>query len=190
MSRIDAISPEEATGQLADAYREVERIFGRVSNMYRTVAHVSEIVGDLANLSRHFGIDTEGPLDHALLRLVQVRVSKMNDCRYCATHNVNWGEREGLSIGALTAAISGDIEENGALTSREKAAVRWADVVANGSAKGDEAAYARLREHFDSSEIVMLTLTIAYRAMVNRFVDALQVELEDAAVAACPIDVG
>ena len=38
--------------------------------------------------------------------------------------------------------------------------------------------FATLSKHFDSAEIVELTTVAAFRGLMNRFMDSLQIELE------------
>jgi hypothetical protein len=45
-------------------------------------------------------------------------------------------------------------------------------------ARYDDEAYAQLAKHFDSAEIVELTTVAAFRGLMNRFMDSLQIELE------------
>ena len=61
---------------------------------------------------------------------------------------------------------------------REKAVIRWAELVNRNEARYDDAAFAELARHFDSAEIVELTTVAAFRGLMNRFMDSLAIELE------------
>ena len=61
---------------------------------------------------------------------------------------------------------------------REKAVIRWAELVTLNEARYDEAAFVQLSKHFDATEIVELTTVAAFRGLMNRFMDSLQIELE------------
>ena len=61
---------------------------------------------------------------------------------------------------------------------REKAVIRWAELVTWNEARHDGEAFARLARHFDATEIVELTTVAAFRGLMNRFMDSLQIELE------------
>ena len=61
---------------------------------------------------------------------------------------------------------------------REKAVIRWAELVTWNKARYDGDAYAQLAKYFDSTEIVELTTVAAFRGLMNRFMDSLQIELE------------
>ena len=61
---------------------------------------------------------------------------------------------------------------------REKAVIRWAELVCWNKARYDDDAFAQLSKHFDSTEIVELTTVAAFRGLMNRFMDSLAIELE------------
>ena len=61
---------------------------------------------------------------------------------------------------------------------REKAVIRWAELVTWNQARHDDDAFAQLVRHFDSAEIVELTTVAAFRGLMNRFMDSLHIELE------------
>ena len=61
---------------------------------------------------------------------------------------------------------------------REKAVIRWAELVTWNKARYDDEAYSQLAKHFDSAGIVELTTVAAFRGLMNRFMDSLQIELE------------
>jgi alkylhydroperoxidase family enzyme len=75
--------------------------------------------------------------------------------------------------------LSGDDYLDSALFgAREKAAIRWAELVTWNKARYDEDAFMQLSKHFDSAEIVELTTVAAFRGLMNRFMDSLHIELE------------
>lgn len=61
---------------------------------------------------------------------------------------------------------------------REKAVIRWAELVTHNEARYDSETFKKLSAHFDSTEIVELTTVAAFRGLMNRFIDSLQIELE------------
>jgi alkylhydroperoxidase family enzyme len=61
---------------------------------------------------------------------------------------------------------------------REKAVIHWAELVTWNKARYDGEAFKKLAAHFDNTEIVELTTVAAFRGLMNRFIDSLQIELE------------
>jgi alkylhydroperoxidase family enzyme len=72
--------------------------------------------------------------------------------------------------------LGGDYELSDFLTTREKTAIRWAELVTANKAKYAEKDFDRLKEHFTDPEIVELTLVVGLFNMFNRFTDALHIE--------------
>jgi alkylhydroperoxidase family enzyme len=62
---------------------------------------------------------------------------------------------------------------------REKAVIRWGELVSKNEARYDKATFETLSKYFDATEIVELTTVAAFRGLMNRFMDSLQIELED-----------
>lgn len=190
VARIPPIDPTAATAPVAEAFRDIEGGLGRVANMYRTAGHAPDIVGDLYRLGRHFLVAEEAKtISYELLRLVHLRVSHRNECNYCATHNAVWSSKAGVPDQKLTDAISPEFRSSVELSDAEKVALAWADAITFNRAKRDDPLFEELGQHFSPPQIVELTLAVAYRNMVNRFVDALQVDVEEEAIVACPISV-
>ncbi len=56
--------------------------------------------------------------------------------------------------------------------------IKWAELVTWNTAKNDDEAYEKLSKHFNSAEIVEITMVACFRGLMNRFMDSLQIELE------------
>lgn len=75
--------------------------------------------------------------------------------------------------------LSGDsYMESSLFDEREKAVIRWAELVAKNEARYDTVTFNMLSKYFDATEIVELTTVAAFRGLMNRFMDSLQIELE------------
>ena len=97
---------------------------------------------------------------------------------FIPTHNRLVGRTAGWTEEQLD-ALSGDGYAMSPLFSaREKAVIRWAELVNWNKAGSDDAAFADLARYFDSTEIVELTTVAAFRGLMNRFMDSLHIELE------------
>ena len=68
--------------------------------------------------------------------------------------------------------------ESPLLTKREKAAVLWAEHVTHNTARHRDDVYDLVRESFDESEVVELTMITAFFNMNNRYNDSLKIRLE------------
>ena len=61
---------------------------------------------------------------------------------------------------------------------REKAVIHWGELVSKNEARYDTQTFETLSKYFDATEIVELTTVAAFRGLMNRFMDSLQIELE------------
>ena len=64
------------------------------------------------------------------------------------------------------------------LSGREKAAVLWAEHVTLNTARSRDDIFENICQFFNESEIVELTMIIAYFNMNNRFIDSLKIPIE------------
>ena len=88
------------------------------------------------------------------------------------------GRTTGWTEEQLDALSADDYLESTLFDDREKAVIRWAELVTWNKARYDDDAFAQLSKYFDSTEIVELTTVAAFRGLMNRFMDSLQIELE------------
>ena len=169
----------------ADSSPEAARIFERqdrlgrnVTNFHRILARTPWILKWYIPFSQSvYNAGREGVLDQRLRQIAQIRTSVVNACAYCATHTSRRGTALGISDEEI-AALHGETPLEGVFSSREIAALVWAEAVATNTARRDAAAYERLSMHFSEVEIVELTVLIAARTMVNRIQEALWTDLE------------
>jgi AhpD family alkylhydroperoxidase len=111
-------------------------------------------------------------LEHGLIHLVKLRVSYMNGCAYC----VDMHSKDARAGGETEQRIySVPVwRETPFYTSRERAAIAWAEVVtALGPHGVSDEAYADVREEFDEAELVHLTMAIVTINGWNRLAIAL-----------------
>lgn len=107
-------------------------------------------------------------LEPALLALVNIRASQINQCAFCLALHYReaeaFGER-GDRLWGLPAW-----REASWYSARERAALEWTEALtALGSAGHDGELLARMRAHFSDRELVMLTLAITTINAWNRF---------------------
>lgn len=80
MTRLKALSPDEATGKAKEMFTAVNNKFGVVPNMIRTMGNSPALLEGYLNLS--------GALDHGSLgaktnKLIALAVAQSNQCNYC-----------------------------------------------------------------------------------------------------------
>jgi uncharacterized peroxidase-related enzyme len=80
MARLQALSPDKATGKTKELFTAIEGKLGMVPNMMRTMGNSSAVLEGYLNLSGALGGGTLGAKTGELIALA---VSESNKCDYC-----------------------------------------------------------------------------------------------------------
>jgi len=85
MSLLQTVSPEQATGKVADIYAQIQNMFGRVPNGLQLFSVSPDL---MEQITPQYAYYMQHPtLSFPLLALVRMLVSKDNDCVYCVGLN-------------------------------------------------------------------------------------------------------
>lgn len=106
------------------------------------------------------GAVKKGALGERLVDLVFLRVSQINGCAFCI--DMHWRDLMRQEIDPRHLNALAGWREAPFFSERERAALRWAEIVAatpHSDASDEE--FARLREHFSDAEIAELSFAIA-----------------------------
>jgi AhpD family alkylhydroperoxidase len=113
----------------------------------------------------------QSTLDWRLHELVRMRIAQVNQCTVC----LSWRTPQAVEAGItedLLAAVEHPSEAAG-FTPAEVVAIEYATRLATDSANIDDAFMGRLKQHFDSGEIVELTLVLGKYLALGRFMQVL-----------------
>jgi len=96
-------------------------------------------------------------LEEKLIHLLKLRVSQINRCAYCL--DMHWKDLRALGESELRLYELGAREETDLYTERERAALKWAEVVTRVAETHvlDEA-YQEVRKQFSEKEVTDLTV--------------------------------
>ncbi len=87
MARLRTIEKDEATAEIWPIYEEIESVFGRVPNIFKTYAHFPPLLK--ANWEKFKAVMVGGSLRRALKEAIALVVSDANACQYCiAAHGL------------------------------------------------------------------------------------------------------
>ena len=178
--RVPPHTTDTAPEAVRDLFEHFEAERGAVPNMFRTAAvrpdHLRSLVEHYRTVMR------SGTVSPLLKELVAIRVSSINHCRYCLASHTAAARQLGAREHWLLAVRHEEPEHGrggtGAVDDMDKAwviALRYAEQVAESGHLVDDALFTRLGKHFDSGEIVELTLVIGLLSYFNRFNDALRI---------------
>jgi AhpD family alkylhydroperoxidase len=112
-------------------------------------------------------LNTNTSLDASLLGLVRLRASILNGCGFCIgmhSAELKHAHEPQTRIDAVASYETSD-----AFTAREKAVLRWTDVITNiQSGHASDTEYAAVKEFFKDKDLVDLTMAIAQINAWNR----------------------
>jgi alkylhydroperoxidase family enzyme len=181
MARVREVTPDTATGEVAEIFADSLRQFGRVSNFSMVMANAPAALRAWMTANRGIRMKYLKAGDMDFLRLEQlviVKTASLNRGRYCLGHNQDLGREAGLSPEQVAAAESGDYLASPHLDDRQKLAVRWAEAVTRFTAHDDDELFAAMQAEFTDEQIVELTVLCGMWNWSNRLTEALHVELE------------
>jgi uncharacterized peroxidase-related enzyme len=102
MTRLTALSPENATGKTKDLFTAINGKLGMVPNMMRTMGNSSAVLEGYLNLSGSLG---HGTLGAKLGELIALTVAEANACDYCLSAHTFIGEKlAGIDTQSLASA--------------------------------------------------------------------------------------
>lgn len=162
MQRIKPIDPAKATGKTRDQLAALERKYGRVPNVFATMAHAPSVLNAYLGL---FDAMSHMSLDPRLRELLGVTVATANDSEYCRSVHTALGKNLGIDTTELTRAQEADSADP-----RIQAALRFARalVLKRGKVGDEEISDARAAGFNDAA-----ILELVAAAVLNTFTNYL-----------------
>ena len=115
-----------------------------------------------------YGYVMQSSLDPALVELVYLRISQINNCAYCLDSHTRDLLKTGVKIEKL-ALVQAWREAGNLFDERERAALAWAETVTRvAKTNVPDEAYQAARAVFDERELVDLTIAIGLMNAYNR----------------------
>src|SRR5205809_5510887 len=147
MARVKMIPPDTTDAAAREVYDGVLRQWGRISNFSQVLAHQPAALAGwmLPNEAIRLRNVKAEPDYVKIQQLVIIKTSALNRSAYCMSHNVPLGKKIGLTREQIAAAQGDDYMHSPDLDARQKAAVRWAEVVTQMTARDDETAFAEMK---------------------------------------------
>jgi uncharacterized peroxidase-related enzyme len=85
MSIVATVAPEQATGQVAEIYAQMQQAFGRIPNAFRLFSASPAVMEQQWQGNRYYF--EHASLGFPLLASIRMLVSQANDCDYCIGMN-------------------------------------------------------------------------------------------------------
>jgi len=172
MSRIPV---RDANSQIEEIFQEIEGAFGMVPNLFRTYAHHPPLLE--ANWNKVKQVMMTGRVPRKTKEAIALLVSRDNGCDYCVAAHTGALRSIGVSPQEI-ATIETDLEQ-AAFTAKEKALIHFARLANRQPLKITNEEFAALRRiGADDGEIVEVLGVMELFTSFNKFLDALQVDID------------
>ncbi|WP_157221196.1 carboxymuconolactone decarboxylase family protein [Flavisphingomonas formosensis] len=152
MARLTALEPDEFAP-------EVRHILGETALVSKEKLGVARIWAQRPDLMAAYfqfraALMAASTLSPRLIELLRLRIALHNQCRSCMAVRYSHGVQEGVTEDLVCQLA--DPEEATDLSDRERAALRYADLLATDHVGISDATFDDLRQHFSEPEIVEL----------------------------------
>jgi AhpD family alkylhydroperoxidase len=171
MPRVQPLPSSVLPPDLAALYERFAGGYADFRDQAAILAHVPPALEGLFGMLLALRERANLPLRH--VELAVVTVSKLNACPYCVAHHEPLLAVEGVPPEAIATLPQGD---HPAFDAVDRLVIDYARLVTERAWGIREQVFEGLRERFDDSQIVELTLRIALAGFFNRFNDALQID--------------
>jgi AhpD family alkylhydroperoxidase len=170
MPRISYIDPDSVHDPDQARYLAEARTHGTPRLESQAIrAHVPAVLATFSESWQQ--VFRDGVLDHRVKELARVFIAKTLDCGYCAGQRSHLGAAQGLTERAYDEVV--DFRQSTVLTTREKAALRWAEAIAWDPELADDELWADLHSNFTEPELVELGYFIGLTMGQQRFLKTL-----------------
>ena len=169
MSRISLIEPDQASPEVKEIYEKVLK--GKPGNIQKALAHRP----DMLKTFLPFYASVGRSLDRKLYELIYLRVSFLNQCRYCTQHHLASSKRTGLTPDDWKALQNGGLSR---FSEKEQVALGYVEKVTKAPHSIGDADFANLKKHFSDAEIVDIQMLAALANLTNRVTDPLGLDVE------------
>jgi uncharacterized peroxidase-related enzyme len=178
---VDHIEDEDATGELAEFYAEGKKwewADGRVPAIYKVLSLRPKIAVAKEELRLAvFGGEEEPTIGHRRSEMINLVVSGLNNCRFCASaHAGALLRREHATLPEAVQLFTNwrAVE----LSEQDQAMLEYCEKLSFDPSRMTEADIEELRRvGFSDENIVDIVAHVAYRHWINRVHDALGVDL-------------
>lgn len=162
MPRIQPLDQGAAPPKSAELLTAIQRQFGEVPNIFRTLAHAPSVLGAYLNFNKALG---SGRLSAAMREQIALAVAGANRCGYCASAHTAMGKEAGLDPCELGRNLNAKSENP-----RTQAALTFVNAVVTSHGNVSDADLAQVRAAgFSDGEIVEIIANIAINIFTNYF---------------------
>ena len=176
MSRLPMLPVNPDDPALREMFAEVRARGVALPNLYRFIGHAPPMLR--AWLDFAWPLRLNAKTSRRIRELLILRGAQVSGTRYEWVHHEAMGLAAGVTREQIDALAGW--QDSTLFDAQEKAVLRLADEVTRGPAASAECIEALKHVGFDASDIVELTLTASFYVCVARFLQSMDVPLENA----------
>ena len=173
MARVKLLGKEDVDPMVKAVYQKFEDNGREVLNLLKALAHSPKILRDFNRMG--ITLLFKGDLSPRLRELAILRVGNLAQANYEWTQHVPIALQAGADQEQIDALS--DWKAETVFNDQERAVLQYTDELSQNIRAADDT-FAGVQEFLSEKEIIELTVTIGYYAMVCRILEALQIELE------------
>lgn len=175
MAVVKLIEKQETQEDVSHIFEMVEKQYGFVPNILKAIANCPDLLKSFVPFwaSVYFSPDV-GQRYRALAAL---GTAKTHDCKYCVAHMSASAKKAGLTNAEIEA--TGSFINHSILTQKEELIIEFASILTKDSGGVSDELLARMKSHFNDSELVNLALIVGVYNLTGRFLKSLRIDIED-----------
>jgi len=171
MNRINAVTPENATGKTKELYDGIKAKLGRVPNVFTLMGNSPAVLEAYLKFSEAL---STGVLDPKLRELIAISVAETNVCEYCLSAHVAIGKSVGLSDEEVELG-----REQRSNDPKFNAALRFVRIMVTSRAEMNDSDLTDLKAAgFNDAEIAEILAVVGLNIFTNYFNHVTQPELD------------
>ncbi|MDQ0287301.1 putative peroxidase-related enzyme [Desulfofundulus luciae] len=175
MARLKYIEEEEAKDpRIKEAYQRMIAKRGKVTNIYKIMAYKPEILRTIGPFVA--AVQAPDEVDARLKEKIILKASRVNGSVYCSHAHVQIMRKMEMTDEEIAAV---DHLDSPLLTEAEKVALEYTEKLSRDANGVSDELFARMQQFYSDSQIVEITCLICLYSMINRFNEAMKLDLED-----------
>lgn len=174
MSRLQMVSTDPEDAALRQMFDEVRARGIPLPNLYRVIGLAPPLLRAWLDFAWPLRLQAKTP--RRIRELLILRGAQVSGARYEWVHHTAMARSAGVTQAQIDALAGW--AQSALFDAREQAVLRLAEEVTRGPA-ASPACIETLRQHFSDAEVVELTLTASFYVCVARFLQSMDVDLEE-----------
>ncbi|NIT13411.1 MAG: peroxidase-related enzyme [Candidatus Dadabacteria bacterium] len=176
MARVSYVEVNTTTNpDIIESFQRMIQKRGKVTNIYKALAHKPDILKTIGPFVA--AVQKPDEIDANLKERIILRVSRINRSAYCCHAHKQISSKLGFTDEQIEEIL--DDPDSANISESDRAALKYAEHLTLSPGDIPDSIYNELASHFSESQIVEITAVAALYNMINRFNEALKLDLED-----------